>query len=66
MRVANIYDLNSRTYLLKFQKPDEKVFLLIESGTRIHTTKFARDKNNIPSGFSMKVRATPRALPGGA
>lgn len=56
MRVANVYDINSRTYLLKFQKPGQKYLLLVESGTRLHTTNFSRDKSNIPSGFSMKLR----------
>mgnify|MGYP002384799413 CR=1 FL=1 len=55
MRVANVYDINSKTYLLKFARPDEKVFVLLESGIRVHTTQFARDKNTLPSGFSMKV-----------
>jgi predicted ribosome quality control (RQC) complex YloA/Tae2 family protein len=32
LRVANIYDINHRTYLFKLAKPDHKAFLLIESG----------------------------------
>jgi len=56
MRVANIYDLNAKTYLFKLAKPDEKVLLVIESGIRVHTTAFLREKNVIPSQFSMKVR----------
>jgi predicted ribosome quality control (RQC) complex YloA/Tae2 family protein len=55
MRVANVYDLNPKTYLIKLAKPDKKVFLLIESGIRIHTTDFAREKSNIPSVFTLKV-----------
>jgi predicted ribosome quality control (RQC) complex YloA/Tae2 family protein len=55
LRVSNIYDLNPKTYLLKLAVPDKKVFLLIESGIRIHTTDFIRDKANIPSNFSLKV-----------
>ncbi|GJD12845.1 Nuclear export mediator factor Nemf [Galdieria sulphuraria] len=34
----------------------EKTFVLIESGIRIHETRFYRDKANIPSGFSVKLR----------
>ncbi|GJQ11321.1 hypothetical protein GpartN1_g3112.t1 [Galdieria partita] len=34
----------------------EKTFVLIESGIRIHETHFYRDKANIPSGFSVKLR----------
>jgi predicted ribosome quality control (RQC) complex YloA/Tae2 family protein len=30
--------------------------LLLESGTRFHTTKFARDRNDMPSPFAMKLR----------
>eukprot|EP01137_Pigoraptor_chileana_P019675 Opistho-2@81013 len=56
MRVANIYDLDSKTYLFKFAQSEEKVFLLIESGIRIHSTQFERSKSNSPSGFAMKLR----------
>jgi predicted ribosome quality control (RQC) complex YloA/Tae2 family protein len=55
LRVANVYDLNNRTYLFKLAKPDQKIFLLIESGIRIHTTKFAREKKEVPSVFALKV-----------
>jgi predicted ribosome quality control (RQC) complex YloA/Tae2 family protein len=30
--------------------------LLMESGIRFHTTKYARDKNDMPSPFAMKLR----------
>jgi len=35
-----------------------KVALLLESGTRLHTTAFARDRGDrgLPSGFCMKLR----------
>lgn len=56
LRVANVYDINHRTYLIKLAKPDHKAFLLIESGTRIHTTEFTRDKSDVPSVFSLKLR----------
>lgn len=57
-RVANIYDLNDKTYLFKFAVPgkSEKMLLLLESGVRFHTTKYARDKNDLPSPFAMKLR----------
>lgn len=54
-RLANIYDLNKKTYLLKFAKTDNKVFVVIESGIRIHTTTYTRERNDIPSIFAMKV-----------
>jgi len=38
LRVANIYDVSGRLYLLKMAKGGVKESLLIESGIRIHTT----------------------------
>ena len=40
LRVQQIYDIDSKTYLVKLQKPDDKKVLLIESGARIHTTRY--------------------------
>jgi predicted ribosome quality control (RQC) complex YloA/Tae2 family protein len=37
------------------------VVLLLESGIRFHTTRFERDKADMPSGFSMKLRKHVRA-----
>lgn len=34
----------------------EKVLLLMESGVRLHTTQYVRDKSNTPSGFTLKLR----------
>lgn len=45
-----IYDL------CHFLRPDSKAVLLVESGTRIHSTDFEWPKNMMPSGFAMKVR----------
>lgn len=56
MRVNQVYDIDNKTYLIKLQQPDKKVVLLIESGTRLHTTEFDWPKNPAPSGFSMKLR----------
>lgn len=56
MRVNQIYDIDHRTYLIRFQRSEEKCVLLLESGNRIHTTGFEWPKNIAPSGFSMKVR----------
>lgn len=56
MKVANIYDISGRQYLVKFQRGSKKEMVLIESGIRMHTTSFQRDKNQIPSAYSMKVR----------
>jgi len=56
MRVTNVYDINSKTYLLKLAVPDKKAFLLLESGTRFHTTDFSWEKQDVPSVFTMKLR----------
>ncbi|MCJ8737099.1 hypothetical protein PDJAM_G00019970 [Pangasius djambal] len=56
MRVYNVYDIDSKTYLIRLQKPDSKAVLLIESGIRIHSTDFEWPKNVMPSGFAMKCR----------
>ncbi|XP_078672293.1 ribosome quality control complex subunit NEMF-like isoform X3 [Branchiostoma floridae x Branchiostoma belcheri] len=56
MRVANVYDIDNKTYLIKLVKTDEKKMLLLESGTRLYSTSFDWPKNMMPSGFSMKLR----------
>lgn len=55
-RLANIYDINSRTFLLKFAKQGEKHNVLIESGYRIHLTEYARETAAAPSNFCAKLR----------
>ena len=56
MRVANIYDIDNKTYLFKLAQTPEKAMLLIESGVRFHTTQYDWPKGGNPSGFAMKVR----------
>jgi predicted ribosome quality control (RQC) complex YloA/Tae2 family protein len=56
MRVAQVYDIDHKTYLLKLQRTEEKCMLLFESGSRLHSTAFEWPKNVAPSGFSMKLR----------
>ncbi|KAJ1827911.1 hypothetical protein LPJ70_007374, partial [Coemansia sp. RSA 2708] len=51
-----IYDVNPKTFLFKFTKPDSKHLVLIESGIRTHTTEYVRDKSITPSSFCMKLR----------
>ena len=58
LRVQNIYDVNPKTFLLKFAKPDVKCILLIESGIRLHTTVYSRDKGKTPGGFAQKVSSS--------
>jgi predicted ribosome quality control (RQC) complex YloA/Tae2 family protein len=56
MRVNNVYDIDSKTYLIRLQRSEEKSVILLESGSRIHETAFEWPKNVAPSGFSMKLR----------
>ncbi|KAI9492473.1 fibronectin-binding protein A N-terminus-domain-containing protein [Zychaea mexicana] len=56
LRLQNIYDVNAKTFLLKFAKPDDKELVLIESGTRIHSTQYSREKQVTPSAFCAKLR----------
>ncbi|XP_021920344.1 nuclear export mediator factor NEMF homolog isoform X2 [Zootermopsis nevadensis] len=56
MRVAQVYDIDHKTYLIKLQRTEEKCVLLLESGCRLHSTVFEWPKNVAPSGFSMKMR----------
>ncbi|KOB65692.1 Nuclear export mediator factor NEMF-like protein [Operophtera brumata] len=56
MRVNQVYDIDSRTYVIRLQQSEEKAILLLESGNRFHTTQFEWPKNVAPSGFTMKLR----------
>ncbi|KAJ0036069.1 hypothetical protein Pint_24282 [Pistacia integerrima] len=64
MRCSNVYDLSPKTYVFKLMNSSgvtesgesEKVLLLVESGVRLHTTAYTRDKKNTPSGFTLKLR----------
>ncbi|BET00662.1 Fibronectin-Hypothetical protein protein A N-terminus (FbpA) [Nesidiocoris tenuis] len=56
MRVIQVYDVDSKTYLFKLHRGEEKCVLLMESGARFHTTSFDWPKNVSPSGFTMKLR----------
>ncbi|EFN57403.1 hypothetical protein CHLNCDRAFT_57209 [Chlorella variabilis] len=59
MRVANVYDINPKTYVLKLARSGEdgeKVLLLIESGVRFHTVQAMPEKADTPSNFTLKLR----------
>ncbi|XP_022701021.1 nuclear export mediator factor NEMF homolog [Varroa jacobsoni] len=56
MRVVQVYDVDSKTYLFKLNRQEEKTVLLFESGIRIHTTEYEWPKGSAPSTFSMKLR----------
>lgn len=55
-RLANIYDLSSRIFLLKFALPNQKHLLVIDSGFRCHLTQFSRAASPSPSSFVSKLR----------
>ncbi|KAG4067961.1 hypothetical protein HA402_010647 [Bradysia odoriphaga] len=56
LRVNQVYDIDNKTYLIRFQEKDAKTVLLLESGFRLHKTGFEWPKNMAPSGFTMKLR----------
>lgn len=60
-RVSNVYDVDGgKTYMLKLtsgaKEGSKKIYLLLESGVRFHTTQYSRTKPTIPSQFTMKLR----------
>ncbi|KAF2717098.1 hypothetical protein K431DRAFT_277622 [Polychaeton citri CBS 116435] len=56
LRLANVYDLSTRIFLLKFAKPDHREQLLIDSGFRCHLTAFSRATAAAPSPFVARLR----------
>ncbi|KAK2196166.1 bifunctional NFACT protein [Babesia duncani] len=54
--LVNIYDVTHRVFVLKFSKNENKVYVLLEIGCRIHTTAFLRKPGHLPSNFNMKLR----------
>ena len=56
MRVNKIYDIDKKTYLFRMQRTEEKAVIMLESGSRIHTTNSVWPKSDAPSGFTMKLR----------
>ncbi|MCJ1482278.1 hypothetical protein MMC06_002441 [Schaereria dolodes] len=56
LRLANVYDLSSRIFLLKFAKPNRREQLVIDSGFRCHLTKFSRVTAAAPSAFVTRLR----------
>ncbi|VDK53631.1 unnamed protein product [Anisakis simplex] len=56
LRVTNVYDVDSKTYLIRMHIPDEKCFIMFESGMRLHKSGYEWPKAQFPSSFSMKLR----------
>lgn len=55
-KLTNIYDINSKVYILKLARKNFKRFLLLESGVRFHITDYTREKSAVPSNYTMKLR----------
>ena len=59
-RLTNVYDINARSFLLKFTKESkEKAFVLIDSNPqspRFHITNQEFERRMIPSSFCNKLR----------
>ncbi|XP_051198860.1 uncharacterized protein [Lolium perenne] len=63
------FDPAARTYIFKLMNSSgitesgesEKVLLLMESGVRLHSTQYVRDKSSTPSGFTLKPRKHVRS-----
>ena len=60
MRVANIHDVGPKTYMLKLHDAAGPQHLLIEAGSRVHLTDYAREKPAVPSAFTTKLRRAVR------
>ncbi|KAF2671036.1 hypothetical protein BT63DRAFT_399334 [Microthyrium microscopicum] len=56
LRVHNIYDLSSRIFLFKFQKPDHREQVIVDAGFRCHLTSFVRTTAAEPSVFVRRLR----------
>lgn len=56
LRVANVYDISSKVYVLKLSEGETKRHLVMQSGTRFHLSEWKRDKQSIPSVFTMRLR----------
>ncbi|KAJ1458382.1 hypothetical protein M885DRAFT_513540 [Pelagophyceae sp. CCMP2097] len=58
-RVANIYDVSGRSFVIKFNEAGnaEKRLVMVESGVRFHVTKYDAKSGEMPSGLCAKMRA---------
>lgn len=56
LRLLNVYDLNPKMFLFRFGHGENKKTVLLENGVRFHLTEFSREKPQIPSQFTLKLR----------
>ncbi|SOV16455.1 conserved protein, unknown function [Plasmodium sp. gorilla clade G2] len=54
--VTNIYNISNKIYVIKCSKKEQKLFFLVEAEKRIHITEWKREKDVMPSSFTMKLR----------
>ncbi|CCF57321.1 hypothetical protein KAFR_0C03290 [Kazachstania africana CBS 2517] len=57
-RLSNIYNVadSKRQFLLKFNKPDSKINVIVDCGLKVHVTEYTRPTPQLPSGFVAKLR----------
>ncbi|KAF4006070.1 hypothetical protein FOB22_001236 [Saccharomyces cerevisiae] len=57
-RLSNIYNIadSSKQFLLKFNKPDSKLNVVVDCGLRIYLTEFSRPIPPTPSGFILVLQ----------
>jgi len=56
-RVSNIYQLDSKTLIFKFHKSEKPpLYLVLESGKRLHLTSYMAEKPFVPPAFCMALR----------
>lgn len=56
LRLTNLYDLNPKMFLMRFGHGDNKQAVLLEKGVRLHLTAYTREKPQVPSQFTLKLR----------
>ncbi len=55
--IAKIYQIGTKTLLLKLRKPNQpRLQLIIEAGKRLHLTSYAHETPTTPSTFCMSLR----------
>jgi predicted ribosome quality control (RQC) complex YloA/Tae2 family protein len=62
-RLSNIYSASSSTYLLRLETNDQqRVWIVLESGVRIHSTKYNLPHTDLPNSFAAKLRKHLKGL----
>lgn len=56
LRLLNLYDLNPKMFVFRFGHGENKKAVLLENGVRFHLTEFTREKPQVPSQFTLKLR----------